>query len=203
MSSRMIWTEFAEICKTCTDCGLSSTRRNVVIYRGSVRAPLMIVGEGPGEQEDETGIPFVGAAGKLLDLLLDAFGITPEFYHICNIVKCRPPGNRVPTDEESAACRKHFATQFRFVKPSVILLLGSTAFRNFTGSDEGITKVRGKWIEKNGYYIMPTVHPAYILRNNNARTDMWNDLEMVRTKMEELGLIPPLDDVPDMPTGRR
>ncbi|MDD4326732.1 MAG: uracil-DNA glycosylase [Eubacteriales bacterium] len=203
MSGKLIWSDFIETCKACTDCGLAATRRNVVIYRGSVRAPLMIVGEGPGEQEDETGIPFVGAAGKLLDLLLDAFGISSEYYHICNIVKCRPPGNRVPSPEESAACRKHFATQFRFVKPAVILLLGSTAFKNFTGSDEGITKVRGKWIEKNGYLIMPTVHPAYVLRNNNARADMWNDLEMVRSKLEELGVIEPLETTPAMPSGRR
>lgn len=203
MDGRLIWSQFAETCKSCTDCGLAATRKNVVIYRGSVRAPLMIIGEGPGEQEDETGIPFVGAAGKLLDLLLEAFGITSEYYHICNIVKCRPPGNRAPSKEEAAACRKHFALQFRFVKPSVILLLGSTAYRNFTGSEEGITKVRGSWIEKNGYYIMPTVHPAYILRNNNARVDMWNDLEMVRKKMQELELIPPLENIPEMPSGRK
>lgn len=202
MSEKLTWAEFVNSCLTCQKCDLAKTRKNVVIYKGSVKAPLMIIGEGPGAKEDETGIPFVGQAGRLLDLLLTAFSISKEYYHICNIVKCRPPGNRVPTPEESAACKTLLATQFKFVKPKVILLLGATAFKNFTGSDEGITKVRGKWIEKNGYFIMPTVHPAYILRNNKARILMWNDLEKVREKMEQLGVIPPLDSKPDMPQGR-
>ncbi|MHB8962284.1 MAG: uracil-DNA glycosylase [Saccharofermentanales bacterium] len=203
MSSNLKWTEFVDLCNSCTNCVLAATRKNVVVYRGSVRAPLMIIGEGPGAQEDEEGRPFVGAAGKLLDLLLSAYGISGEYYHICNIVKCRPPDNRVPTPEESKACKILLATQFKFVRPKIILLLGATAFRNFTGSDEGITKARGQWIEKNGYLIMPTVHPAYILRNNKERISLWNDLEKVRRKMEEMSLIPPLEDAPSMPSGRR
>jgi uracil-DNA glycosylase family 4 len=203
MSANLTWTEFVNLCNTCTNCGLAVTRRHVVVYRGSVRAPLMIIGEGPGAQEDEEGRPFVGAAGKLLDLLLSAHGISGEHYHICNIVKCRPPDNRVPTPEESKACKVLLATQFKFVKPRIILLLGATAFKNFTGSDEGITKVRGQWIEKNGYLIMPTIHPAYVLRNNKERISLWNDLEKVRLKMEELSLIPSNDGAPAMPSGRK
>ena len=203
MSATLTWQDFVRSCNACVSCGLSATRKNVVVYRGSVRAPLMIIGEGPGAQEDETGLPFVGAAGKLLDLLLAAHGISPDDFHICNIVKCRPPENRVPTPEEARACRNLLATQFRFVKPRIILLLGATATRHFTGSEEGITKVRGQWIEKNGYLIMPTLHPAYILRNNKERITLWNDLEEVRRKMEELALIPPLDEAAVMPTGRK
>lgn len=197
------WADFLSACSQCQNCGLASSRKNVVVYRGAVRAPLLFVGEAPGADEDEQGKPFVGAAGKLLDLLLTAFAFPPESYHICNIIKCRPPENRVPTPDESKACKILLARQFRFVRPQIIVLLGATAYRNFTGSTEGITKVRGKWIEKNGYLIMPTLHPAYILRNNNERISLWRDLEKVRAKMEELSLIEPLALEPEMPAGRK
>ncbi len=202
MSNSLTWQDFEEKCRSCRGCGLWSQRKNVVIYRGSVRAPLMIIGEGPGAQEDAEGLPFVGAAGRLLDLLLSAHGITGDHYHICNIVKCRPPENRVPLPEEAKACKALLALQYRFVSPQIILLLGATAYRNFTGSAEGITKVRGQWIEKNGCLIMPTLHPAYILRNNNERVSLWDDIDKVRQKMEELTLIPPVDTIPVMPSGR-
>lgn len=203
MSDKLTWSNFIDECKNCQKCDLASTRQNVVVYRGSVRAPLMFIGEAPGAQEDEQGMPFVGAAGKLLDLLLTANAIPPESYHICNIVKCRPPDNRVPTPDESKACKTLLATQFKFVKPRIIVLLGATAYKNFTGSTEGITKIRGEWIEKSGYLIMPTLHPAYILRNNNERISLWNDLEKVRAKMEELGFLEPLPLPPAMPLGRK
>lgn len=180
MSKGLSWKDFIEQCNDCTACDLHRHRQNVVVYRGNIRAPLMIVGEGPGKTEDETGIPFTGAAGHLLNLLLKAFDISMEYYHICNIVKCRPPGNRVPSKEESDACKPLFATQFKFVKPKIILLMGATAFKNFTGSNEGITKVRGQWIEKSGYYILPTLHPAYILRNNNARMNHFRSLKRLK-----------------------
>lgn len=203
METRLNWADFINTCSHCQNCGLAATRNHVVIYRGAVQAPLMFVGEAPGADEDAQGRPFVGAAGKLLDLLITAFGFTEDFYHICNIVKCRPPENRVPTPEESKACKALLATQFKFVRPRVIVLLGATAYKNFTGSNEGITKVHGEWIEKNGYLIMPTLHPAFILRNNNERITLWKDLEKVRMKMEELGLMEPLYDTPEMPQGRK
>jgi uracil-DNA glycosylase family 4 len=152
----------------------------------------MLIGEGPGADEDRLGRPFVGAAGRLLDLGLDAFGLTGEIIHIANIVKCRPPGNRVPNEEEMRACRPLLAAQFRFVRPKIIVLLGATAFHSFTGSTEGITKARGKWIEKNGYLILPTLHPAYILRSGRERIHLWNDLASVRNRLEEMGLAPSL-----------
>ncbi len=187
------WDDFLSACDACRACPLSETRTNVVVWRGSVQAPLLFIGEGPGAEEDRQGRPFVGAAGRLLDLGLEAFGLTGSLVHIANIVKCRPPGNRVPTEEEARACRPLLAAQFKFVRPRVIVLLGATAFRNFTGLTEGITKARGKWIEKSGYLILPTLHPAYILRNNREKIHLWNDLGMARVKLEELGLAPPLD----------
>lgn len=197
------WPRFLEDCDQCRNCSLGNTRQHVVVYRGSVRAPLMIIGEGPGAEEDLQGKPFVGAAGRLLDLLLTAQGFPPESYHIGNIVKCRPPENRVPTEDEAKACRPLLARQFRFVKPSYIVLLGATAYKYFTGLNDGITKIRGRWIEKNGYHIMPTFHPAYILRNDRERVRLFEDLATVRSAMEAEGLLTPLDGPPVMPTGRR
>lgn len=202
MQDKFTWADFITKCTNCTQCPLHAARTNVVVYRGSVRAPLMFIGEGPGAKEDETGLPFVGAAGKLLDLLIKALDFPDDSYHICNIVKCRPPENRAPTPEESKACKKLLAVQFKFVKPKIIVLLGATAYKNFTGSDEGVTKIRGEWLEKGDFLIMPTLHPAYILRNNTQRIHLWNDLEKVRMKMEEMDLIPPLNGIPGMPSGR-
>lgn len=196
------WPVFVEDCEKCRACGLGFVRRQAVVYRGSIRAPLMIIGEGPGAEEDIQGKPFVGQAGRLLDLLLTALGFPPDIYHVANTVKCRPPQNRVPTPEEAKACRPLLARQFRFVKPAYIVLLGATAFKYFTGMNEGITKVRGEWIEKSGYHIMPTLHPAYILRNNRERGKLFDDLAEVRARMERDGVLPPLAVAPEMPEGR-
>lgn len=197
------WQQFIELCDQCKNCPLSQTRQNTVIWRGSVSAPLMIIGEGPGAEEDARGEPFVGQAGRLLDLLLTAYGLDESTYHIGNIVKCRPPENRVPTEDEAKACRPLLAKQFNLVKPKVIVLLGATAYKYFTGGSEGITKIRGQWIEKNGYLILPTFHPAYILRNNRERIRLWEDLGLVRSKLEELNVLPPQVFQPEMPTGRK
>lgn len=196
------WPDFIAECNNCRKCTLGETRNNVVIFRGSIEAPMMIVGEGPGANEDMQGIPFVGQAGRLLNLLLEAYGFTQKDFHICNIVKCRPPGNRVPTILEAKTCMPLLAKQIRFAKPKVIVLLGKTAYKYFMNADDAIGKVRGKFIEKNNYLIIPTFHPAYILRNNNERTTLWKDIGAVRGKMEELGLISPLPGQPDMPAGR-
>ena len=196
------WLQFVQACSECRRCALGDTRRQVVVWRGAEQAPLMFIGEGPGAEEDERGQPFVGAAGRLLDLLLVAHGLGPDMYHICNIVKCRPPQNRVPAPEEAKACKPWLAKQFRLVHPRIIVLLGATAYKYFTGSTEGISKVRGQWTEKNGFLILPAFHPAYILRNNNERGKLWDDIGMARRKMEELGYLEPLSFQPDMPQGR-
>ncbi len=197
------WPRFLEDCARCRQCALGETRQQVVVHRGAIRAPLMIIGEGPGAEEDIQGKPFVGAAGRLLDLLLTALGFSEDDFHIANIVKCRPPDNRVPTPDEAKACRPLFARQFRFAKPVYIVLLGATAYKYFTGMNDGISKVRGRFIKKNGYRIMPTFHPAYILRNDRERVSLFQDLATVRSAMETDGLLEPLDGPPAMPTGRR
>ncbi len=196
------WPDFVKECKECTNCSLCETRKNVVIYRGAIEAPLMFVGEGPGANEDEQGLPFVGQAGRLLTLLLEAYGLKPEEYHICNIVKCRPPENRAPTPEEAKCCMPLLAKQIRFAKPKVIVLLGATAYKYFLNPELPISKARGQWIEKGKYWIMPTFHPAYILRNNRERISLWQDIGLVRAKLEELELVAQLPKIPDMPAGR-
>ncbi len=186
------WSEFVDACSACTRCELAVTRRNVVVWRGAVVAPLLIIGEGPGASEDEQGLPFVGRSGELLDTALTAQGLGPSTYHICNIVKCRPPGNRQPTPAEAEACRPWLRRQLQYAGSRVILLLGATALRYFTGETAGITKVRGLWRESRGYWIMPSYHPAYLLRDRRQREPFWQDLTAVRAKLEELGEIPPL-----------
>ncbi len=200
---KVSWNDFVEQCRSCQACPLASTRKNVVIYRGSVVAPIMFIGEGPGANEDEQGLPFVGQAGQLLQLLLDAQGFQMKDYHIANVVKCRPPENRVPTETEAATCKKLLGTQILIAKPKIIVLLGKTAYTLFTGDKSAkMTEIRGHIFEKNGYLIVPTFHPAYILRNNNERVTLWNDIALVRRKAEELGLMDPLPETPAMPTSR-
>ena len=123
------WQGFIDSCLACQECELHQSRQNVVIWRGSIKAPLMIVGEGPGANEDEQGLPFVGRSGELLDTLLKSLELTEDDYHICNIVKCRPPGNRNPSQAEATACRRLLSAQIRLVKPKVFLLMGATAYR--------------------------------------------------------------------------
>ncbi|MGI6157127.1 MAG: uracil-DNA glycosylase [Saccharofermentanales bacterium] len=192
MTKRDRWNTFVERCLACEACPLHETRANVVVWRGGIDAPLMIMGEGPGRDENRLGQPFVGRSGQLLDLLLEAFEFEPKDYHICNIVKCWPPDNRVPSLEEAEACRPLLVEQMRIVRPRVYLLMGATAYRYFTGDKQGITKVRGHWTESNGCHIMPTFHPAYILRDRSKRDLLWSDMAAVRDKLTELGLMEPL-----------
>jgi uracil-DNA glycosylase len=179
-------------CSTCQRCDLGQSRTNAVIGRGNPTAPILIVGEGPGQQEDETGLPFVGRAGQLLEKILESVKLSSEQdVYICNIVKCRPPGNRTPTTEESEACKPYVLEQIRLVSPKIILLTGATAVRGLTGDKRGITKIRGQWIEWQGYLCMPILHPAYLLRNpsrepNSPKWLMWQDIKAVRAKLDEL-----------------
>ncbi|NLA82663.1 MAG: uracil-DNA glycosylase [Clostridiaceae bacterium] len=184
-----VWQSFVQKCQACQACDLAQSRQHVVVWRGGVKAPLMILGEGPGADEDRLGIPFVGRSGKLLDQLLTSFDLGPQDYHICNIVKCRPPGNRVPSREEAAACRPLLKEQMQLVRPRIYLLMGATAYRYFTGSDLGITKARGIWTLSNDCHILPTFHPAYVLRDPSKKPLLWQDLAAVRQKLEELQLI--------------
>jgi uracil-DNA glycosylase len=178
-------------CNQCHRCDLGATRTYAVVGRGNPQAPLMIVGEGPGQNEDETGLPFVGKAGQLLDKILESVKLTEADVFICNIVKCRPPGNRTPTQDEMDACRPYLMEQIRMVDPHIILLAGASAVRGLVGDKRGITKIRGEWIEWNDRLCMPVFHPAYLLRNPSREKGspkwlMWQDIQTVRTKLEEL-----------------
>ncbi|NCJ08520.1 uracil-DNA glycosylase [Synechococcales cyanobacterium C] len=182
----------AQDCRQCQRCDLSQTRTHVVVSRGSPQAPLMIIGEGPGQQEDETGLPFVGRAGQLLEKILAAVQLEPERdTYICNMVKCRPPGNRTPTPDETAACRPYLLEQIRLVNPKIILLTGATAVKGLTGDKRGITKIRGQWITWQNHLCMPILHPAYLLRNPSRKPGspkwlMWQDIQLVKAKLNEL-----------------
>lgn len=189
------WEEFEKGCRECTGCVLKETVTNVVIYRGSRKAPLMIIGEAPGAEEDRIGRPFVGRSGKLLQSLLEAYGFSDSDYHICNICKCRPPENRRPVPSEIAACKKHLAAQFRLVQPKVILLCGSTAYEGFFGEKPVMKDVRGRFVEKNGYFIMTTYHPAFALRNPANKIPIFEDMGKVRDKLAELDLMKPFEGI--------
>ena len=182
----MEWAELEAKCGACRGCSLWQTRTNLVFGTGSREAELMFVGEAPGEQEDLTGIPFVGAAGQLLTRMIAAMGYTREEVYICNIVKCRPPQNRVPFPEEAAACMPYLRAQFSLVRPKVIVLLGATAARAGLGDQLRITRDRGIWVEKKGVWFMPTYHPAALLRDESKKRDAWHDLQAARDKLKEL-----------------
>ena len=173
------WEELEKKCSICQKCKLCKTRKNVVIGDGNKKADLMFIGEGPGADEDETGIPFVGRAGKLMNMAFRGIGIKREEVYIANIVKCRPPENRNPEDEESLACLDYLRSQVRLVSPKKIVLLGNIALKNILGKQYGITSSRGKWIEKNGIMYLPTFHPAALLRDETKKIQFWKDLKMV------------------------
>lgn len=178
-------------CNQCYRCELGATRTNAVIGRGNVNASIMLVGEGPGQTEDETGLPFVGKSGQLLDKILASVGLVETDVFICNIVKCRPPDNRNPSNAEADACMGYLLEQIRLVDPKIILLTGAIAMRNLLGIKQGITKVRGEWVEKAGRLYMPIFHPAYLLRNQSREKGspkwlMWQDIQTVKAKLDEL-----------------
>ncbi len=190
-------------CLICQRCGLAAGRTHVVVQRGNSKAKILIIGEGPGENEDLQGLPFVGKSGQLLDKILASVGLDPERdTYICNAVKCRPPNNRVPTAEEMDACRPYLLEQIRLVDPVIILLTGATSVRSILGDKRGITKIRGEWIQWQGRWCMPIFHPAYLLRNQ-ARTPgspkwlMWQDIQAVKQKYVELTGATPFEEDPD------
>ena len=182
----------AQHCNTCHRCDLGATRTHAVVGRGNPKAPIMIIGEAPGQNEDETGLPFVGKAGQLLEKILASVQLdTEKDIYICNMNKCRPPGNRVPTPEEMAACKPYLLEQIRLIDPKIILLTGATAVKGLTGDKRGITKIRGTWLEWEGRLCMPILHPAYLLRNPSREKGspkwlMWQDIQAVRAKFDEI-----------------
>lgn len=180
------WDDLIKACTGCKNCSLGNTRTNIVIGRGNPKAQLMFVGEGPGEHEDRQGKPFVGPAGKLLDLLLEALFFEPEDYYIANIVKCRPPGNRVPVDEEAESCLPFLRNQVALIRPKIIVCLGATAMRYIVDRNAKITQIRGQWIDRKGCYIMPTFHPAALLRDESKKILMWEDMKKVKEMLDKI-----------------
>ena len=179
-------------CVECTSCNLSKTRKNVVVGKGNESAHVVIIGEGPGEQEDITGLPFVGRAGKMLDTALSSVDIDPlKDCYITNIVKCRPPNNRKPSAAESEACMPWLNEQINLLKPKIIILAGSTAVQSFLGINEPISKIRGQWIEKDNIKYMPIFHPSYLLRNPSKNKGKpkwltWQDLKKVKKELNSI-----------------
>jgi uracil-DNA glycosylase family 4 len=174
----------------CRRCGLAATRTQTVFGEGSRRPRLVIVGEAPGADEDASGRPFVGRAGQLLTKMLAAIGLAREDVFICNLLKCRPPGNRNPRPDEVASCKPFLREQLRLLAAPLVLALGSPAARELLQTRRGITSLRGRFARTpDGQRVMPTFHPAYLLRNPAAKREVWHDLKLVAA---DLGLeIPP------------
>ena len=171
------WEDLEKSILECKKCRLCTNRTNIVFGQGNKKARLMFIGEGPGADEDKQGIPFVGKAGQLMNNAFQALEINREDVYIANIVKCRPPSNRVPEDDEAQTCLNYLRNQVILIRPKIIVLLGSTALKNILGKEYGITAVRGNWMEKNGIKYMPTWHPAALLRDENKKIEFWQDLK--------------------------
>lgn len=176
-----------EQCLTCRRCGLCETRRSVVFGTGNPRADVMFIGEGPGENEDLQGLPFVGRGGQLLDKMLDVVDLSREKnIYIANMVKCRPPQNRDPADEEVAACRDWLRTQIELIDPKIIVCLGRVAAKRFISPSFMVTKEHGEFREMDGRLVMGTFHPAAILRNPNQKPDAMEDFFRLQKKIMEV-----------------
>ncbi|MDR0396812.1 MAG: uracil-DNA glycosylase [Oscillospiraceae bacterium] len=177
------WEELLASIASCERCRLGASRRNVVPGEGSVSAKLMLIGEGPGANEDEQGRPFVGAAGELLTRMIEAIGMRREDCYIANVVKCRPPRNRAPEADEAEACLPYLRAQVALVKPMVIVLLGATAVRHTLGEGFRVTRDRGRFTERAGVFMMPTFHPAALLRDESKKRPAWEDFKAVRDRL--------------------
>jgi uracil-DNA glycosylase family 4 len=171
----------------CTRCRLHTARTHIVFGVGNAKAQLVFVGEGPGHDEDVQGEPFVGRAGKLLTQMIEAMGLRRQDVYICNVVKCRPPENRLPEKDEIATCSPFLIRQLAAIQPKVICCLGACAAQTLLATNQGISRFRGEWFDYRGAKLIATYHPAYLLRNPNAKGEVWKDLQKI---MAVLGLQP-------------
>ena len=162
----------------CQKCQLCKTRTNTVFGVGNINTNIMLIGEGPGADEDAQGIPFVGKAGKLMNQALRGLGINRDDLYICNIVKCRPPQNRNPLKEEASACISYLEQQIAIIKPKLIVLMGNVALKNILGDQYSITSSRGNFIERNEITYLPTFHPAALLRDESKKIAFWQDMKL-------------------------
>lgn len=180
------WEELKARCDSCHQCRLCSGRQNVVFGAGNPAADIMFIGEGPGEQEDLTGEPFVGPAGKFLDDMLSIIDINRTNCYIANIVKCRPPMNRDPQEDEQDACIEYLKNQIELVHPSIIVCLGRIAAKRLISPDYRITRDHGSWICRNGIWMTSLYHPSALLRDPYKRPDTFMDLMLIRDKLKEV-----------------
>ena len=180
------WETLEGACLNCQKCDLWRTRTNVVIGEGNKNADIMFIGEGPGEQEDLQGYPFVGPAGQLLDKMLGAINLSIDDVYIANVVKCRPPHNRDPKEEEQQACMNYLRYQFKLVEPKIVVCLGRIAAQAIIDKDFRITRQRGQWFERKGYWFTATYHPSALLRDAEKKRPAWEDFKSIRNKYEEL-----------------
>ena len=167
----------------CSLCRLSEKRKTVVFGEGDAKAAVLFIGEGPGAEEDRTGRPFVGQAGRLLDQMIFAMGFDRQQVYIANVVKCRPPGNRDPKDDEVAACAAFLDRQIELIDPTVIVALGKPASRRLTGTNKPMGALRGRWSSYRGIPLMPVFHPAYLLRQPKLKREAWQDLKLVMRRL--------------------
>jgi len=182
------WEALEQACLQCTQCKLCNGRQNVVFGVGNKTADILFVGEGPGEQEDIQGLPFVGPAGKLLDDMLSIIDLDRSKVYIANIVKCRPPHNRDPQDDEQQACIGYLRHQVALIQPKIIVCLGRIAARRIIDEDYRITREHGTWINRNGIWITAIYHPSALLRDLSKRPETFEDLLEIREKMRRLDL---------------
>ncbi|MDR1515112.1 MAG: uracil-DNA glycosylase [Synergistaceae bacterium] len=187
-----IWEECRKRAMACAACDLSRTRASVVLGDGDTASSLMFIGEGPGADEDEQGLPFVGKAGQLLTQILKAAGIDRKDVYITNVVKCRPPNNRTPLPVEMTACDPFLQTQIQLIRPAIMVLLGATPTKWILKTTEGISKLRGRWYDWKGVAVMPMFHPSYLLRYPDGRTPgspkhlTWQDIQEVKRRWDSV-----------------
>ncbi|PJB84132.1 MAG: hypothetical protein CO090_00015 [Acidobacteria bacterium CG_4_9_14_3_um_filter_49_7] len=179
------FSEMAADVAGCERCGLGKSRNMAVFGAGNPDTDLMFIGEGPGYDEDQQGIPFVGKAGQLLTKIINAIELDREDVYITNIVKCRPPGNRDPLPEEAGACHPYLSEQIRLIQPKIICTLGRHASQVILNTTESISRLRGRFHSINGIMIMPTYHPAYLLRNASGKRPVWEDMQKIRDYLKE------------------
>ena len=183
---RVSWAELYEQIEGCEKCRLCEGRSRVVPGEGDPHARLMFIGEGPGQEEDRQGRPFVGRSGELLTRMIHAIGMERSEVYICNVVKCRPPQNRNPEPDEAAACLGYLRAQFALVRPRVVVLLGKIACQYTIRDQVFITRDHGRWYEQKGVWFMPTFHPSALLRDPAKKRDAWEDFQKIRDKLNEL-----------------
>ncbi len=183
------WRELEQACQSCSKCQLCQSRHNVVFGVGNQNADILFVGEGPGEQEDLQGVPFVGPAGKLLDDMLSIIDLDRTKVYIANIVKCRPPYNRDPSEDEQQMCADYLSRQIALLQPKIIVCLGRIAAKKLIDPEYRITRQHGRWICQNGIWLTAVYHPSALLRDVSKRPETFEDLLSVRAKIQELAVI--------------